>query len=242
VSTTTPLPPDTRPNARWDVAIRVCDALRERFGPQLQAVGVHGSLAHGDDTDASEAELVVVTRRPGTGPPAGARRVDSVIVDLSVVDAEEYLRHARTLTTSWPLAADQYITTRGLHDPDQWLPRLRDTHLALLAGTQPHVFAALAREAWYRAKSAQNRARRLAEFYDTDAAMVVLGEARLAVALVDGLLTRTYFRNSADAVTRSEVAGAHVYQLGDRLTAQAQELARRGRPVDGTIDDLLGRT
>jgi hypothetical protein len=42
-------------------------------------------------------------------------------------------------------------------------------------------------------------------------------------------------------VTRSEVAGAHVYQLGDRLTAQAQELARRGRPVDGTIDDLLGK-
>jgi hypothetical protein len=62
------------------------------------------------------------------------------------------------------------------------------------------------------------------------------------VAVVDGLLTRTYFRNSADAVKRAGVAGAHIYELGERLTAQAQELARRGRPVDGGVDDLLGPT
>ena len=40
---------------------------------------------------------------------------------------------------------------------------------------------------------------------------------------------------------RAGVAAAHIYELGERLTAQAQELARRGRPVDGEIDDLLGR-
>jgi hypothetical protein len=157
-----------------------------------------------------------------------------------VIDADEYLRHARTLTTSWPLTADQYITTKALHDPDRWLPRLRDTHLARLAGTDAAVFASLAREAWCRAKRAQNRARKLAEWFSTDAAMVVLAETRLSVALVEGLLTRTYFLNAADAVTRAEVAAAQIYELGDRLTAQAQELARRGRPVDGTVADLLG--
>ena len=117
-----------------------------------------------------------------------------------MVTAEEYLRHARTLTTSWPLVADQYITTKPLHDPDDWLPRLRDAHLAQLAQTEGHVFASLAREAWCRATRAQAKARRLAEWYETDSAMLVLGEARLGVAMVDGLLTRTYFRNSADAV------------------------------------------
>jgi hypothetical protein len=229
-----------RPNQRWAVAEQVTEALRTRWGADLQAVGVHGSLAHGDDTEVSDVGLVAVTRHPGAGPTPGTRRIDGVIVDLGVIGADEYLRHARTLTTSWPLVADQYLTTKPLHDPDDWLPRLRDTHLARLASTDATVFASLGREAWCRAMSAQARARRMAEWYDTEAAMLVLAEARLAVAVVDGLLTRTYFRNSADAVKRAGVAGAHIYELGERLTAQAQELARRGRPVDGGVDDLLG--
>jgi len=128
-----------------------------------------------------------------------------------------------------------------LHDPDAWLPRLRDTHLTRLAQAEGQVFAALAREAWCRATSAHGKARRMAEWYETEAAMVVLAEARVAIAVVDGLLTRTYFRHSADAVKRAGVASSHVFELAERLVAQAQELARRGRPVDGDVDDLLGR-
>ena len=242
-------------NPRWTVAEHVADALRRRFGMRIQAIGVHGSLAHGDDTDASDVDLVVVTRQTGSGaggtgltrglapvagPQPGTRRIDGVIVDLGVIGADEYLRHARTLTTSWPLAADQYITTKALHDPDGWWPRLRDAHLAFLAKVQAAEFASLAREAWCRAKSAHLKARRLAEWYETDAAMLVLAEARLGVAMVDGLLTRTYFRNSADAVRRAGVAASDLPELGSRLIAQADELPRRGRPVDGDIGDLLG--
>ncbi len=229
-----------RPNPRWSVAERVTEGLRERWGAQLQAVGVQGALAHGDDNDVSDVAIVAVTRRAGVGPTPGARRIDGVIVDLSTIGADEYLRHARTLTTSWPLVADQYLTVRALHDPDGWLPRLRDTHLTRLAQTDGQVFAALAREAWCRASTAHARARRMAEWYETDAAMVVLAEARVAVAVVEGLLTRTYFRNEADAVRRAGVASAHLYELGERLTAQARDLARRGRPVDGQLEDLLG--
>ena len=206
----------------------------------LQAIGVHGSLAHGDDTESSDVDIVAVTRKARTGPGAGTRRIDGVIVDLAVVTAEEYLRHARTLTTSWPLVADQYITMKAMHDPDAWLPKLRDTHLSLLANTEASVFASLAREAWCRAKRAQAKARRLVEWYETESAMLILGEARLGVALVDGLLTRTYFRNSADAVRKAGVASSHIHELGERLEAQAADLAKRGRPVDSTIDDLLG--
>lgn len=237
----TPAAPPAPRNPRWVVAEHVADVLRQRWGSELQAVGVHGSLAHGDDTESSDVDMVAVTRNRRGGPGPGTRRIDGVIVDLSVVAAEEYLRHARTLTTSWPLVADQYITTKALHDPDGWLPRLRDLHLAHLASTEAHVFASLAREAWCRAARSQAKAQRLAEWYETDAAMLVLSEARLGVALVDGLLTRTYFRNSADAVKKAGVAASHIYELGERLATQAAELARRGRPVDGTVDDLLGR-
>jgi hypothetical protein len=227
-------------NPRWAVAQRVSDALRERYAGALQAIGVHGAVAHGDDTDVSDVEMVAVTRRAHVGPSPVTRRVGGVIVDLAVITADEYLRHARTLTTSWPLVADQYLTTKPLHDPDGWLPRLRDAHLTRLAQADGQLFASLAREAWCRATIAHGRARRMAEWYETDAAMVVLAEARLAVAVVDGLLTRTYFRNSADAVRRAGVASAHIHELGERLTVQSRELTKRGRPVDGEIADLLG--
>jgi hypothetical protein len=228
-------------NPRWVVAEQVTDAARRRFPAEILAVGVHGSMAHGDDTDTSDVDLVVVTYRPGAGPRPVTRRVDGVLVDLGVVGADEYLRHARTLTTSWPLAADRYVTTRAIHDPSGWLDQLRDVHLGRLAEARPAEFAALAREAWCRAASAHARASRLAGWYETDAALVVLAAARLAAATVVGLLTRTYFRNGADAVSRTGVAGADLTALGGVLREQAAELANRGRPVDGTVSELFDR-
>ncbi|HEU5110774.1 MAG TPA: nucleotidyltransferase domain-containing protein [Micromonosporaceae bacterium] len=226
-------------NPRWNLAERVSEAALRRYPAEVLAVGVHGSLAHGDDTDASDVDLVVVTYRPRTGPRPVTRRVDGILVDLGVVGAEAYLEHARTLTTSWPLLADRYVTTRPLHDPTGWLRTLRDTHLGRLADAAATEFTTLAREAWGRAASAHKRAGRLAEFHATDAALLLIGEARLAAATVAGLLSRTYFRTSADAVQRTGMAGAGMTELGGVLRAQAEDLARRGRPVDATVADLL---
>jgi hypothetical protein len=162
-----------------------------------------------------------------------------MIVDLGVISAEQYLGHARTLSTGWPLAADQYLTTAPTYDPDSWYELLRDTHIARLAEAGPGEFAALAREAWYGAASARYRARRLAGGHEVDAGLVALSDARVGAAVVDGLLTRTYFRDGPDAVRRTGLAGAPLPELAERLDAQATELARRGRPVDGEIADLF---
>ncbi|GAA1898855.1 hypothetical protein GCM10009687_80460 [Asanoa iriomotensis] len=228
-------------NPRWVVAELVADAARRRYPADILAIGVHGSLAHGDDHDTSDVDLVVVTYRPGAGPRPVARRVDGVLVDLGVMGAEEYLRHARTLSTSWPLAADRYVTTKPIYDPEAWLEKLRDVHLGRLAEARNAEFTALAREAWCRGASAHARATRLAAWYETDVALVMLAEARLAAATVIGLLTRTYFRNGADAVRRTGVADADLAALGTILNDQAKDLADRGRPVDGTVSDLFDR-
>lgn len=226
--------PSTPP---WHVAEDIADAVQRKWAADVVAIGVHGALAHGDESGS--VDVVVVTYREGTGPAPNTRRIDGVIVDLGVIGAEEYLRHARTLSTSWPLAADQYLTTKPLFDPDGWHDRLRDTHLARLAEATGRDFAALAREAWCHASSLQSRAQRLAEWYDTDGAVLILGEARVAAAVVEGLLTRTYFRDSVDAVHRTGLDHAHVEELGEKLAAQAEDLAKRGRPVDGGISELL---
>lgn len=225
---------------RWRVAEAVSDAVRRRYAGQVMAVGAHGSLAHGDGTAQRDVDLVVVTYRPGTGPRPGSRRIDGVVVDLGVIGADEYLRHARTLSTSWPLAADQYLTTAPIYDPNGWHRQLRDVHLARLAEATGREFATLAREAWCEAKVLHDQAARLAEWYDTDGAVLVLAQARIATAVVQGLLQRTYFRGSADAVRRVGLGDAGITAVAERLTVQAEDLAGRRRPVDGSVEDLLG--
>lgn len=228
---------DTSPRGR--LAVRLRDVIERRWPAEVRAIGVHGSLAHGDDHDSSDVNLTVVTYRPGAGPRSALRRVDGILVELEVVTAEECLRRARELTPDWPLTAERFVGTRPLHDPRGWFVQQRDTHLGRLAAARPLEFTGLARHNWEVAAAAHGRAVRLAEWYDTDAALVLIAEARVRAALVAGLLTRTYFRNTADAVRRTGTAGADMQQLGAVLKAQAEELTARGRPVDGSLGALF---
>ncbi|MFG1953383.1 nucleotidyltransferase domain-containing protein [Micromonospora sp. NPDC048830] len=226
---------------RWSVAERVADAARRRFPADVLAVAVHGPLAHGDDDGGGDGEvgLLVATYRAGSGPAPATRRIDGVLVDLTVAAADDYLDQARSISARWPLTADRYVTTRPLHDPTGWLRALRDEHLGALARARPAEFTGAARQAWYRGWAAHARAARLAAWYETDQALLMLGEARLAAATVSGLLSRTYFRDPGDAVRRTGLAGADMTEVGAVLKRQAEDLAARGRPVDGTVDDLL---
>ncbi len=226
-------------NPRGYLATRLRDVIQHRWSADVRAIGVHGSLAHGDDTDGSDINLVVVTYRPGAGPRPTLRRVDGILVDLTVITAEEGLRRARELTPRWPLVADRYLTTRSLFDPHGWFAEQRDAHLGKLAETRPGEFSGLARRNWCIASAAHGRAVRLAEWYDMDAALVLMAEARLHAAMVAGLLGRTYFRNRADAVKRTGLAAADMQALAATLKAQAEDLTARGRPVDGNLTALF---
>jgi predicted nucleotidyltransferase len=224
---------------RGYLAVRLRDVIRRRWSADVQAIGVHGSLAHGDDADGSDVNLIVVTYRPNAGPRAALRRVDGILVDLTVLSAEEGLRRAGELTPRWPLLADRYLTTRTLYDPRGWFAAQRDAHLGRLAETRPAEFSGLARRNWEVAAAAHVRAVRLAEWYETDAALVLIAETRLHAAMVAGLLSRTYFRNRADAVKRTGLAGADMQELGAVLKAQAEDLTARGKPVDGALSDFF---
>jgi predicted nucleotidyltransferase len=226
-------------NPRGHLAVRLRDVIQRRWSADVQAIGVHGSLAHGDDSDGSDINMVVVTYRPNAGPRPALRRVDGILVDLTLITAEEGLRRARELTPRWPLIADRYLTTLALYDPRGWFAAQRDAHLAKLAETRPAEFTGLARSNWAIASAAHARAVRLAEWYETDAALVLIAEARLHAAMVAGLLSRTYFRNRADAVKRTGLAGTDMQELGAVLKSQAEELTARGKPVDGPLSALF---
>ncbi|MEV4346088.1 nucleotidyltransferase domain-containing protein [Actinoplanes sp. NPDC049596] len=228
----------TSPRGR--LAVRLRDVIEARWTAEVQAIGVHGSLAHGDDHDGSDVNLQVITYRPGAGPKPALRRVDGILVDLRVTTGDEGMRRALDLTPQWPLTTDCLVSTRALHDPRGWFGARRDAHLARLAEARPPEFTGAARHDWEVAASAHDRAVRLAEWYETDAALVMIAEARLHAALVAGLLSRTYFRNKADAVKRTGLASADVQELASVLKSQAEELTARGRPVDGSLGELFG--
>lgn len=221
------------------IAEEITDQVCRRWPAEVMAVGAHGALAHGDDRAGTDVDIVVITYRAGQGPTPTSRRVDGKIVELNVISAEEYLSHARTLTTRWPLAADQYLNTKALYDDGRFHDRLRDTHLTRLAEASGREFTALAREAWCTAYSLHARAVKSSEWYDTDGALLLLGEARTAASVTEGLLTRTYFRTSAEATRQTGLAGADMGEIREWLARQALELAKRGRPVDGEVSELF---
>jgi predicted nucleotidyltransferase len=225
---------------RGHLAAEVARRVQRRWRAEVLAIGVHGSLAHGDDRDGTDIDVIVVTYRPGTGPTSTLRRIDGHVVDLGVLSQAELLTQARALTTRWPLVADRYLHVRPLVDETNWLAGLRDAHLGRLAEATPREFTALARQAWCDAWSLMAKAIQYGQWHDQDSALLLLAEARAATAVTDGLLTRTYYRSSADAARRAGVAGLDLVELRDRLELQAAELAKRGRPVDGSLDDLLG--
>ncbi|XVV11495.1 nucleotidyltransferase domain-containing protein [Actinoplanes sp. CA-131856] len=227
----------TSPRGR--LAARLRDVIGARWTAEVQAIGVYGSLAHGDDHDGSDVNVQVITYRPGAGPRPALRRVDGILVDLRVTTADDSLRQARELTPRWPLDADRLVGTRSLHDPRGLFGAQRDAHLARLAAARPPEISGLARHDWEVAAAAHSRAVRLAEWYETDAALVMIAECRLHAALVAGLLSRTYFRNKADAVRRTGLAGADVQELASVLKSQAEDLTARGRPVDGNLSELF---
>ena len=207
-----PVSGNPSPSPRWTLAEKITAAVRRRWPAEIHAVGLHGALAHGDDNDDSDVDLVVVTYRPATGPRPGARRVEGTIVDLSVISADEYLGYARTLDASWPLAADRYVTTRALYDPEGWHTRLRDAHLGRLAEAGAGEFADLARDAWCNAETTYSRALRLAEWHDTAGALLTFGAARLR---------------------RAGRGPAHPHLLPGQRGRRAPHRARPGRPHRG---------
>jgi predicted nucleotidyltransferase len=224
---------------RWLLTRRLCEAILTKWSAEVHAIGVHGSLARGEDTEASDVNLVVVTYGKGGGPRTSLRRVDGILVDLRVSTHEAAMRQARELTPRWPLDAERWTGVRELHDPQGRLKVLREEHLARVAQARPGEFSGLARVNWGAASASHARAVRLAGWYETETALVLMAQARLHAALVTGLLTRTYYRNEADAVRRTGLAGLDMTELGTVLRQQAEELTNRGRPVDGPLDALL---
>ncbi|MDE1820840.1 MAG: nucleotidyltransferase domain-containing protein [Euryarchaeota archaeon] len=218
---------------RWRIARAISEEVLRARREDVHAIGVHGSLAHGDDDEFSDIDLVVVTERPVDNLPSVVRRVEGVIVDFGVTTADDYMEAAKTLTRKWPLDADQYLTTRALHDPHHWHDRLREAHRSMIEGAKASRFLVCAREALLAALAYAQKARR-EEARGGSAGVVAqyVGSAAVEVALAEGLMARTYYRSSGDALKRNKLDQVSLSELLDRLKVVESRLEEDGVRLD----------
>ena len=107
---------------RLEIARRVTDFVLRRH-PEVIAVAVHGSTAHGEDREWSDIEMFAVTRGPHSARGYGTIH-GGVVVEVSLVSEEDALRVVSSPPGNWPVSVDGWLHTLPTHDPEGILLRL----------------------------------------------------------------------------------------------------------------------
>ncbi len=126
---------------RIALARRVTEFVLQRH-PDVIAVAIHGSTAHGEDREWSDLEMFAVTRgKPdvrGYGTIHGG-----IVVEIALASEEDALREVSNTPGNWPVSVDGWLHTIPTHDPMDLLPRLA----ALAANPDPEALRRHARGA-----------------------------------------------------------------------------------------------
>jgi predicted nucleotidyltransferase len=225
---------------RVRLAGELAGLLLEHHGPAaVTAVGVHGPVARGEDTEEADLDLAVVTAGPEVQVPDRYLRYRGTVVDLGAIPADAYLEEASAIGPAWPLAADQYVNQLAVHDPGGFFHKLKHVHEAAVEEAGPEVFAAAAGLDLVQLLSWEARARAAELAGDLLTTQVAVKEAAVLAALVVGLLTRTAWPSTGHALhatAATEAAGpafAETYRrLLDPTVEPALQVLALGRVRD----------
>jgi hypothetical protein len=228
---------------RVQLAAELTQRLLDHHGPAaIVAVGVHGSVARGDDGEESDLDLAVVTAGPEVEVPDRYLRHRGTVVDVSAIGADAYLEEAGQIGPAWPLAADQYLNHLPVHDPGGFFHKLTHVHEAAVEEAGAEAFLAAAGYDLVQLLSWEAKARAAELAGDLLTTQVAVKEAAVLAALVVGLQTRTAYRNlthALHATAVTEVAGpgfAEAYRrLLDPTVEPAVQVLALGRARDALL-------
>jgi len=229
---------------RVELARDLTGRLLRRHGEDaIVAVGLHGSVARGDDGEESDLDIAVVTAGPEVEVADRLLRYRGTVVALGAITADAYLEEAGHIGPAWPLAADQYVNHLALHDPGEFFHKLRHVHEAAVEQSPPAAFQAAAGYDLVQLVSWEGKARDAELAGDLAVASLAIKEAAVLAMLVVGLHTRTAYRNLAHAVRATavtEAAGpgfpAAYRRLLDPTVEPAGQVLALGRVLDALLD------
>jgi hypothetical protein len=229
---------------RLRLAADLTERLLDRHKAGIVAVGVHGSVARGDDGEESALDLAVVTAGPEIEVPDRSLYLGGpgLVVDLGAIGADAYLEEASSIGPAWPLASDQYVHHLAIHDPGGYFHKLQHVHQAAVEEAGPEVFAAAAGFDLVQLLSWEARARAAELAGDLLTTGVAVKEAAILAALVVGLQTRTAYRDTAHALHATATTGvagpafAEAYRrLLDPTAEPAVQVLALGRARDALL-------
>ncbi|MEJ5224048.1 MAG: kanamycin nucleotidyltransferase C-terminal domain-containing protein [Anaerolineales bacterium] len=103
----------------------IANRFREKFGPDVLAIGLYGSLARGADGPYSDIEMFCVVRGEGIDHDyewsEGAWKAE-----VNLYSPDTLLDFARELDEFWPLSHGALVNALPLYDPDGLFTTLRE--------------------------------------------------------------------------------------------------------------------
>ncbi|SDD82735.1 kanamycin nucleotidyltransferase [Paenibacillus sp. UNCCL117] len=117
--------PRTR-SERLDTSRLIADNLHARYGHELLALGLYGSMARGTDGPYSDIEIFCVLRESALSDEACYEWSSGPWkAEVNVCFAHSLLQEAASVDGSWPLTHGPYFTPLSLYDPEGFFPQLR---------------------------------------------------------------------------------------------------------------------
>jgi len=180
---------------RVDLAKELSNAFIERYGDNIVATGIRGSVARQEDVEQSNLNMVVVTTSPEVAV-SRALLYGPIAVELYVVDQRAYLEDAHIIGPWWPVRADQFSHHIALHDPNEFWKSLRKAFEEKMTSPSDDEFLRAESANIVQAVSWAYKARASAGSSD-EMARLAIAEAALRAVLAMGLRARFAFKNAA---------------------------------------------
>jgi kanamycin nucleotidyltransferase len=101
---------------RLECARRVADALLQKLGDRVLAIGVYGSTGRGEDRPYSDLEMLCIV--PGVEDIGYLCWVEEGLkISVDVMSPERITQSVQTVEEDWPITGSEYTLVAALYDP-----------------------------------------------------------------------------------------------------------------------------
>lgn len=112
-----PFPSETSRKEKMDFITKVKNILLEKYGKDIEAIGIYGSIAQSKDGPFSDIELHVISR-DGVDIPNRELIFHPFKLEISTKRKSEWLHQAGVVDDGWALSTGSFIHITALYDPN----------------------------------------------------------------------------------------------------------------------------
>ncbi len=181
---------------RVALARRATDYLLKRH-PDIVAVWVEGSTAHGEDMKHSDLEMSVITKG---APDTDFYQLvhEGIVIEIAFASEEDVRREVTSIDYNWPFSADGLVNCMPLHDESGLLqelatslsrPKEKDVEIGMRRG-MTNMLEDLCKIRNHAARGEKDMVRFVSSYFGYDVARFL------------SLLNRKHYNGTRDLLTR----------------------------------------